>query len=123
PDDRERPGPRCYCGRDGCIETFLSGPGLAADYVQRGGGAVSPEQIVAVAEAGEPLAAATIDAWERRLAKSLATIINVLDPDVIVAGGGLSNLTRLYETVPRLWTAWVFSDVVVTRFVRAQHGD
>ncbi len=123
PDDEERPGPACYCGRRGCIETFLSGPGLAADYVQRGGAALSADAVAARAGAGEPLAAATLDAWERRLAKSLATIINVVDPDVIVAGGGLSRMDRFYETVPALWGAWVFSDTVRTRLVRARHGD
>jgi fructokinase len=122
PDDNERPGQACYCGRRGCIETFLSGPGLAADYVSRGGAPTSAEQIVGRA-AEDEAAAAAVDAWERRLAKSLASVINVLDPNVIVVGGGLSGVARLYETVPRLWRAWVFSDVVTTRLVRARHGD
>jgi predicted NBD/HSP70 family sugar kinase len=101
----------------------LSGPALLADYVRRGGAAGRSEEIVSRAEAGEALALATLDTWERRLARALATIINVLDPDVIVCGGGLSNLTRVYERVPRLWGEWVFSDAVSTRLVRAKHGD
>ncbi len=123
PDDDERPGPACYCGRRGCIESFLSGPGLAADYARRGGEAARGEAIVARAEAGEALAAAVLEIWERRLARALATIINVLDPDVIVVGGGLSRLARLYQSVPSQWGAWIFSDRVVTRLVPAQHGD
>ena len=123
PDADERPGPACYCGRTGCIETFLSGPGLAADYVRRGGAARSGEEIVALAETGDRLACSVLDVWQRRLAKSLASIINVLDPDVIVVGGGLSRIARLYETVPRLWGGWIFSDAVVTRLVPARHGD
>ena len=123
PDDDERPGRTCYCGRAGCIETFLSGPGLSADFVARGGAAVPGEEVVARAEGGDRIARDSVDAWERRLAKSLATVINLLDPDVIVLGGGLSRIVRLYETVPRLWSAWVFSDLVVTRLVPARFGD
>ncbi len=124
PDDDERPGPACYCGRHGCIETFLSGPGLAADYERRGGAAgLAGPQIVERAETGDWIATAALDAWRHRLAKSLAAVINLLDPDVIVAGGGLSNLKGIYELVPRSWAPYVFSDVVVTRFVPARHGD
>jgi fructokinase len=123
PEADERPGPVCYCGLTGCIESFLSGPAILADYVRRGGAAERSEEIVSRAEAGEALAVATLDTWERRLARALATIINVLDPDVIVCGGGLSNLMRFYDRVPRLWGKWVFSDAVSTRLVRAKHGD
>jgi fructokinase len=123
PDDDERPGPACYCGRRGCIETFLSGPGLSADYRRRSGAQVSAENLVARASAGEPLAQAVVSAWERRLAKSLASVINVLDPDVVVMGGGLSRVERLYQTIPRLWTEWVFSDEVTTRLQPARFGD
>jgi len=123
PDDDERPGRRCYCGLHGCIETFLSGPGLASDYRDRGGAVISAEQVVDRAGSGEPLAIETLDVWERRLAKSLATVVNLLDPDVVVAGGGLSNIGRIYENVPVLWRKWIFSDAVVTRFVQARHGD
>jgi fructokinase len=123
PDEDERPGPVCYCGRSGCIETFVSGTGLAADYARRGGGTATGETIVARAEGGDPVAAQTMDAWERRLAKSFASIINVVDPDVIVVGGGMSRIGRLYAHVPQLWSRWVFSDTVVTRLVAAKHGD
>ena len=123
PADDERPGPRCYCGRHGCIETFLSGPGLAADYLRRGGSEIRGEEVVERAQTIDPIAAATVDAWERRLAKSLASVINVLDPDVIVVGGGLSRIARLYEHVPMLWADWVFSDRIATRILPAKHGD
>ena len=123
PDAEEHPGPECYCGQMGCIETFLSGPGLSADYRRRGGGEVAGEEIVARARRGEPLAVRSLAAWTRRLSKSLATVINVLDPDVIVVGGGLSRIQSIYTEVPRQWGAWVFSDVVSTRFVPSQYGD
>jgi fructokinase len=123
PDAEEQPGPECYCGQIGCIETFLSGPGLAADYRRRGGGELAGEEIVARAGRGEPLALRSLAAWTRRLAKSLATVINVLDPDAIVVGGGLSRIQSIYTDVPRLWGAWVFSDVVRTRFVPSKYGD
>jgi fructokinase len=117
PREGEWPGPACYCGRTGCIETFLSGPGLARDH---GGPA---HDIAARAARGEPAAGATLGRYEERMARALASVINVVDPDVIVLGGGLSNLTRLYEMVPRLWGRWVFSDRVDTRLVPPAHGD
>ena len=123
PDDDERPGPSCYCGKHGCIETFLSGPGLAADYRRRSGDSVRGEEVVAKAASGDAHGVAALAAWERRLAKSLATVINVVDPDVIVVGGGLSRITRLYDRVTALWSDWVFSDRVDTRLVPAMHGD
>jgi predicted NBD/HSP70 family sugar kinase len=123
PDAEERPGPACYCGQMGCIETFLSGPGLSADYRRRGGGEAPGEDIVRRSEAGDPLAAASLGAWTRRLAKSLATVINVIDPDVIVVGGGLSRIRSIYADVPRCWGTWVFSDAVATRFVPSRYGD
>jgi fructokinase len=121
PEADERPGPPCYCGQHGCIETFLSGPGLGADYRRRGGREIAPEVVVERA-ASEPLAAAAFRAWTRRLARSLATIINVVDPDVIVVGGGLSRIASLYRDVPAQWGAWVFSDTVETRLVPSRHG-
>jgi fructokinase len=121
--DDERPGPSCYCGRSGCIETFLSGPALARDYAASGGAVVSAVEIAARAESGEALADAALTRYERRFARAIASIINVLDPDVIVLGGGLSNVQRLYVNVPRLWSSFVFSDHVATRLVRAMHGD
>ncbi len=103
PRPKVRFDPPCYCGRSGCIETFLSGPALAAD-----GGADSE---------------AAMQRYEQRLARALAQVINILDPEVIVLGGGLSNLDRLYDRVPRLWGAHVFSDAVATRLVKNRHGD
>ena len=102
PQDDERPGPRCYCGRNGCLEVFLSGPALSADYLRRGGDESSAVDIAARATS-DPLAASTLERYEERLARALTTVINVLDPDVIVLGGGLSNIERLYTNVPPLW--------------------
>jgi fructokinase len=123
PEADERPGPDCYCGRQGCIETFLSGPGLARDHLAATGAMASPEEIVGAAARGDREAAATMSRYEHRLARGLASIVNVLDPDVIVLGGGMSNVTRLYERVPSLWERFIFSDVVVTRLVPPVHGD
>jgi fructokinase len=123
PEDDERPGPSCYCGRAGCIETFLSGPGLARDYIVRGGADMSAVEIVARAGRGDDIALASLERYERRFARAIASIINVVDPHVIVLGGGLSNIDRLYDRVPSLWGPHVFSDRVDTRLVRARHGD
>ncbi len=120
--DDERPGPPCYCGRRGCVETFLSGPGLARDHRRTTGRDWAPPEIAAAAAAGDGGAAAALDRYARRLARALASVINVLDPDVIVLGGGLSTLDLLYEAVPRYWRAHVFSDRVDTRLVRNRHG-
>ena len=110
PRTEESPGPPCYCGRTGCIETFLSGPGFARDYQAAGGEPVSASDIVARADAGEQLAVACLERYADRMARGLASVINVLDPHVIVLGGGMSNVARLYEQVPRLWPPFVFSD-------------
>lgn len=123
PRDDERPGPACYCGKTGCIETFLSGPGMQADYARATGQSASAEQIVARASAGDAAAEAIVARYEDRMARGLASIINVLDPDVIVMGGGMSNIRRLYDNVPRLWRQYVFSDDVRTRLVPARYGD
>jgi fructokinase len=123
PAPGEWPGPPCYCGRTGCIETFLSGPGLARDYESAGNPALDGPAIVARAEAGDRAATAALDRYEERMARALASVINLVDPDVIVLGGGLSNIERLYHNVPRLWGRFVFSDSVVTPLVRAVHGD
>jgi len=119
----EWPGPLCYCGRSGCIETFLSGPGLERDHSASGGEHVTGREIAARAAAGDSLADAALARYEDRMARSLASIINVIDPDVIVLGGGVSNIERLYERVPSLWLPHIFSDSVVTRLVPARHGD
>lgn len=123
PEDAERPGPACYCGRHGCIETFLSGPGMAKLQRHDTGEMLEPEAIVARAAAGDALCELTLQRYENRLARSLAHVINILDPDVIVLGGGMSNIGRLYENIPRLWGRYVFSDQVDTRLVRNRFGD
>ncbi|MBM3750702.1 MAG: ROK family protein, partial [Acidimicrobiia bacterium] len=123
PDATEWPGQTCYCGRTGCIETWLSGPALAREYTLAAGDVVPGEVVVARAGAGEPAACETLATWEGRLARSLATVINLLDPDVIVVGGGLSRIPGIYERVPARWAEWTFSDVVSTRFVPAAYGD
>jgi fructokinase len=123
PRDDERPGPPCYCGRRGCIETFLSGPGLAADYVRRGGTPAVAEALVSRAREGDARAVEALGAWHDRLARALATVINVVDPDVVVVGGGLSGIASLYDDVPSRWGDWVFSDRVATRLARARFGD
>ena len=115
--------PACYCGKKGCIETWLSGPALAADHVRYGGEDLPAHEIAQLAQAGYGPCSATLARYEERLARALAGVINLLDPDVIVLGGGLSNISRLYDTVPRLWPRYVFSDRVDTRLVPPQHGD
>jgi fructokinase len=127
PEDDESPGPPCYCGSRGCIETFLSGPGLTRDHEQRSGRRLPALEIAARAAAGDAIAEQALTSYERRMAKALAGVINLLDPDVIVLGGGLSNLARLYEHVPQLWSAHIFSagvaDTPRTRLTPARHGD
>ena len=121
PEAGEWPGPGCYCGRRGCIETFLSGSGLVSAYT--GQEELSAQQIAEAAHRGDEAAGAAITIYTRRLAKALASIVNVLDPDAIVLGGGLSNIASLYARVPQLWAEWVFSDRVDTRLLRAKYGD
>lgn len=119
----ETPGPRCYCGKHGCIETFLSGPGFRRSYRSAGGGEHAPAEIASRAAAGDELALACMNRYVDRLARGLAGVINILDPDVIVLGGGVSNILRLYEDVPAVLPRYVFSDSVRTKIVRAIHGD
>ena len=123
PERDEWPGPPCYCGRSGCIETFLSGPAVSREFAARGGGTKSAIEIAAAADAGDVRAMETIDRYVRRMARALASVIKLLDPDVIVLGGGLSNIDALYERVPAMWPRWTFSDVVTTPLKRAAHGD
>ncbi|WP_366919580.1 ROK family protein [Hydrocarboniphaga sp.] len=123
PEWNETPGPACWCGRHGCIETWLSGPALAADHLRSGGASLAGVAIVALAEAGDARAAATMSRFEDRLARSLASVINLLDPQVIVLGGGLSRIDRLYRHVPALWDDSIFSDTIATRLLPALHGD
>ena len=123
----DQPGPACYCGQLGCIETWLSGVGLAQDHLRHGGEAIDGPQITRRAAAGDSACAATLERHASRLARALAHVINLLDPDVIVLGGGLSALDALYTRVPALWEAHVFSgglrEPVRTRLVRSRHGD
>jgi fructokinase len=123
PRDDERPGPRCYCGKEGCIETFLSGPGLALDHRNATGEALDAAAIAARAEAGDRAALASLERYEDRLARGLATVINLLDPEAIVLGGGLGRIERLYRRVPLLWGAYAFSDSIATRLLPPRHGD
>lgn len=118
-----RQGPACYCGRRGCIETWLSGPGLAADHARSTGQTLSAQASAAQAATGDAACEASLQRYETRLAFALGQLINVLDPEVIVLGGGLSNLERLYRNVPAQWSVHVFSDEVRTRLVRNLHGD
>ncbi|MEP7062399.1 MAG: ROK family protein [Betaproteobacteria bacterium] len=121
PRDDERPGRRCFCGHSGCIETFLSGPSFETDY---DAGRTTPAvDIVARAAQGDPRCAAALDRYVERLARALAHVINIVDPEVIVLGGGMSHVGALYEAVPRAWAEWVFSDRVDTRLVKNLHGD
>jgi len=119
----EYPGVRCFCGRFGCIETFVSGPAMARDHATRTGQELSGAEIAAAAEAGDTHAAETIARLEDRLARALAMIINIIDPDVIVLGGGLSNIDCLYRNIPDRLAAHVFSDSIATPVLKAQHGD
>jgi len=123
PEASEWPGPACYCGLTGCIETFLSGPGMAREHRELTGETFNAAEIAARADAGDANAIATMERYERRLARGLAHVINLLDPEMIVLGGGLSNVTRLYENVPKIWGGYVFSDTVNTRLVAPAHGD
>lgn len=115
--------PACYCGRAGCVETYLSGPGMSQDHLSINHQFLAPPDIVARAAAGDAACEATLQRYEARLARALAGVINLLDPDIIVLGGGLSNIARLYDNVPKLWAEHVFSDQVMTRLVRNRHGD
>lgn len=105
------------------METYLSGTGLALEYQRSGGSEITGQQVIERAEAGEAHALAVCERYAHRLARGLASIINLLDPDAIVLGGGLSNVDWLYARVPELWQQWVFSDVIHTRLLRARHGD
>jgi fructokinase len=123
PQDDERPGPRCGCGRLGCIEAFLSGPGLARDYERSEGRGLSPAEIVERAAAGTVECVAALARYEMRLGRALAHMINFIDPDVIVLGGGLSSITSLYRNVPDRWAGYVYAPALMTRLVPAMHGD
>ena len=123
PEPEEWPGPPCYCGKTGCIECFLSGPGLRRDHEAHGGAPLDPKEIAARADRGDPAATAALERYADRMARALAGVINVLDPDAIVLGGGMSKIVRLYETVPARWGRYAFSDRVETPLLAPVHGD
>ena len=123
PGSDELPGAECYCGRRGCIETFLSGPALARDHFEHTGLRIDASAIAALDAKGDRDAAATLSRYEERLAKSLAAVINIFDPDCIILGGGVSKVARLYGNIPRLWGRHVFSDQVDTILKPPRHGD
>ncbi len=123
PQDVELPGPQCYCGKTGCIETWLSGPGMMRDHELYANVFLDAETIVSKAQFGDEDAEETLQRYEDRMARSLASVINILDPDVIVLGGGMGNIKRLYKSVPALWSQYVFSDEVRTRLVAPVYGD
>jgi fructokinase len=123
PHWRETPGPQCWCGQRGCIETWLCGPALSREFLAYSDLEEPADVIVARVMRNEPAACAVFARYEHRLARALASVINVLDPEVIVLGGGLSNIRRLYESVPALWSPYVFSEQVDTRLLPAVHGD
>lgn len=123
PAAEELPGPNCYCSQHGCIEVWLSGPGLVRDYERHGGVAQDAAAVVAAADTGDSLAEAVLSRYENRLARALASIVNILDPHVIVLGGGLSNLAHLYQRIPEQWDKYVFSDFVATQLAPPHYGD
>lgn len=123
PTPEEWPGPPCWCGTQGCLETWISGTGFQDDYRRAGGEALAAQKILRRAEAGEALALACVEAYEHRLARGLAQVVNVLDPDVIVLGGGMSNVDRLYRTLPSLMRRYIFGAEFTTPIRKALHGD
>jgi len=122
PTHDERPGSACFCGRRHCIETYLSGPGLARDHLARTGERRDAEEIYLAAAAGDEKAEASLVRYEDRLARALGSVVNLIDPDIVVLGGGLSKIERLYANVPRLWRSYIFSDSVTTELAPARHG-
>jgi fructokinase len=123
PAQSESPGPRCYCGKLGCIESFLSGPAFAADHHRATGRQQDAEAIAAAAASGDTAAQASLARYVDRLARGLASVINIVDPEIVVLGGGLSGIDSLYRLVPAAWGRYVFSDTVATRLLPPVHGD
>lgn len=124
PQAIELPGPACYCDKQGCLETWISGTGLQNDFIRHGGEVWKAQHIVRAAEQGDRLAEETLQRYEDRVARALSVVINIIDPEVIVLGGGMSNVNRLYTNVPKLWGNYVFStDQVATKLLPPRHGD
>ncbi|MGD8570737.1 MAG: ROK family protein [Gammaproteobacteria bacterium] len=123
PNAEEVPGPQCYCGKRGCIEKFLSGPGMSQDFYEMTGIQLSAKDIVRLALDDDENAIIVVHRYEDRMARCLASVINILDPDVIVLGGGMSNIKSLYTNVPKRWGKYVFSDTVNTRLLPPEYGD
>jgi len=123
PKPDEYPGRKCYCGKKGCIETWLSGPGFTHDHQLRGGKGNNAKDVVSLAAQQDQLAEISLQLYEDRMARALASVINILDPEIIVLGGGMSNIAGLYRNVPKLWKQYVFSDHVATKLVPPAHGD
>ena len=123
PRDDERPGDTCFCGHFGCIETFLAGPALERDHARATGEVLTTHAIVERVRSGDAASTAILGRYEERLARALAHVMNILDPDAIVLGGGLSNIESLYVNVPKKWDPWVFSDRIDTRLLKHVHGD
>lgn len=121
PEEDELPGLDCYCGKKGCIETWLSGPGMAKNYNK--GSMLDSKKIVALAQEKNRQAVLYLQRYCRRLAKSLAHVVNILDPDIVVLGGGMSNISQLYQQVPEYWEDYIFSDQIQTKLKKAQYGD
>ncbi len=123
PDETEHPGPACWCGKRGCIETWLAGPALAREAAHTLGRPATGADVADSAAAGDAAALAVLHTYAERFAKASATVINLFDPDVVVLGGGVSNIPQLYSLVPEAWPRWVFADAITTRLARAAHGD
>ena len=123
PQDIELPGPECYCGKHGCIETWLSGPGIVRDHELHNNSFVDAETLDNKARFGDEEADETLQRYEDRMARSLAHVINILDPDAIVLGGGMGNIKRLYNNVPERWGEYIFSDTVNTKLLAPVYGD
>ena len=124
PRDDERPGAECYCGQHGCLETWLSGTGFARTYYEAGGSKLSAREVMQRVSAGEQLAIEIFEQYLDRMARSLAVIINILDPETIVLGGGMSHVSQLYERVPELWDQYIFCpEPAVTQLRPPVHGD
>ena len=123
PEEGELELTKCWCGQKGCIETFLSGPGLANDYRRSTQKTVSTEKVVELSVQYDVVAEEALNRYEHRMARGFAHLINIFDPDVIVLGGGMSNINRLYKNVSELWSQWIFSDCVNTKLVAPKHGD